>query len=68
MNFAEQLALTGLSLWLIALCVATAWERNRKRKQDEQWVDELLARHREELSHRYKNGQFRSKTLWTHKR
>ena len=68
MNFAEQLALTGLSLWLIALCVATAWERNRKRKQDEQWVDELLAQHREELSHRYRNGQFRPKSLYDKER
>ena len=68
MNFAEQLALTGLSCWLIALCVATAWERHRKRKDDEQWVDELLARHREELSHRYRNGQFRPKSLYDKER
>ena len=68
MNFAEQLALAGLSCWLIALCVATAWERNRKRKQDEQWVDELLARHREELSKHYRDGRFRSKNLWNQPR
>ena len=68
MNFAEQLALTGLSFWLIALCVATAIERHRKRREDEKWCDDLIARHREELSKHYRDGRFRSKNLWNQPR
>ena len=67
-SLAFQLFVALTALLLVALCVATAWERHRKRKDDEQWVDELLARHREELSHRYRNGQFRPKSLYDKER
>ena len=68
MNLATETFCVLWAMLLIALCVATAIERHRKRKDDEQWVDELLARHREELSHRYRNGQFRPKSLYDKER
>ena len=68
MNFAEQLALAGLSFWLVALCVATAIERHKKRKEDSAWVDALISRHKKELSKHYRDGRFRSKNLWNQPR
>ena len=64
MSLAAEIVLCGASLWLIALIVATAYAHHQKRKQDELWVDALLARHRSALAQRYRNGQFREKSLW----
>ena len=65
MTFALQLFLTGCALWLAALIVCTCVERYQQRKRDAEWVDALIARHRAELRRRYKNGQFKPKSLWT---
>ena len=63
-HFAVELVLVLGSMWAVALIVATAIERYRKRKDDEAWVDALIARHREDLRRRYANGQFKPKDLW----
>ena len=66
MNFAEQLALTGLSSWLIALCVATAWERIQKRRDDEAWLDRHFAAIRADKARRDRLGRFLPKEMIHH--
>lgn len=68
MTLALQLACLCLAVALAALVVAFHEWRSRKRAADERWVDELISRHRQDLQKRYRNGQFRSKPTWTHKR
>ena len=68
MSLALQLACICLS---VSLAGAIVWFHERhaaNRAEDERWVDELIARHRADRQKRYRNGQFRSKPTWTHKR
>ena len=64
MTFAAELVTAGASMWLCAYMLTTAYERHMKRKEDEKWADDLISRHKAELTHRYKNGQFRAKSMW----
>ena len=68
MNLATETFCVLWSMLLVALCVATSIERHRKRREDEKWCDDLIARHREELSKHYRDGRFRSKNLWNQPR
>ena len=68
MNLATETFCVLGALWLAALCVATAIERHKKRKEDSAWVDALISRHKKELSKHYRDGRFRSKNLWNQPR
>ena len=68
MNLATETFCVLWAMLLIALCVATSIERHRKRREDEKWCDDLIARHREELAKHYRDGRFRSKNLWNQPR
>jgi hypothetical protein len=68
MSLALQLACICLA---VSLAGAIVWFHERhaaKRAEDERWVDELIARHRADLQKRYRNGQFRDRSIWNQPR
>jgi hypothetical protein len=60
-SLATQLAFAFWAVWLTCYLIASVRERRRKLREDEAWVDNLIARYHEDLRKRYRNGRWAPK-------
>jgi len=63
-SLATQLACAFWAVWLSCLLVSMVRERRRKRREDEAWVDALIARYHEDLRKRFRDGRWAPKNRY----